>query len=869
MKSDKTNGRLTLPLLCLLFAFTAAAQPSGRVCLNENWKFHKGDYAAEDSLRLSYDSIRPWILPASDPLLPPEKRHGRPVGEPDGGPFASPGFDDSSWRTLDLPHDWGIEGPFRQEYPGETGKLPWWGQAWYRKTIRMDADMAGKRVFLELDGAMSCSSVWCNGHIAGGWPYGYTSYRVDITPYLVQGENTIAVRLDNPPESSRWYPGGGIYRNVWLTVSEPSGIADWGTFVTTPHVSADKASVNLRIAMRNSDSAEPPAEVSTEIFALDSACRISGTAIAAAETGIEKLHDGQTVIQTFTVENPRLWSPENPALYAAVTTVRTGGRITERYTTRFGIRKAEFTHEGFFLNGKRMMLQGVCMHHDLGALGAAVNTRAIERQLRILKEMGANAIRTAHNPPAPELLDLCDRMGFMVIDEFTDTWRIPKKPNGYALFFDEWAEADMTAMIRRDRNHPCVIAWSIGNETEEQWYPELYGTAQELTLLAHREDLSRPTTFGSNYWLAASNGFRHTVDIFGFNYKPMLYESFSLNSPFQPFMGSETASCISTRGFYVFPLIDDKSEGRSDFQVSSYDRYAPGWSTPPDDEFEGIDRNPSAAGEFVWTGFDYLGEPTPYNDDYTLTGNFSDPDDRARAEAELEELGKMTIPSRSSYFGIVDLAGFPKDRYYLYQSRWRPDLPVAHILPHWTWPGREGEVTPVHVYTSGDSAELFVNGKSLGMKHKGKFEYRLRWDDAVYEPGEVRVIAYKDGKFWAENSTETAGKAAAMELSTDRTEMRADGKDLVFITVKITDRKGRLVPDASNLVEFSVEGPAMIAATDNGDPTSHESFLNHSIKAFHGLALCIIRPAEEPGTVKVKASCRGMKPVEITLSSCR
>lgn len=857
--------RLLLSSLYLLLAGTAAAQPSGRTRLNDGWKFHRGDAAADDSLRLSYDQLKPWLLPAANPLLTSGKRHDRPAGEPDGGIFASPEFDDSAWRTLDLPHDWGIEGPFRQEYPGETGKLPWWGRAWYRRTLHIGEADRGKRIFLELDGAMSFSTVWCNGRLAGGWPCGYTSYRVDLTPYLLPGDNTLALRLDNPPESSRWYPGGGIYRNVWLTKSDPVGIARWGTFVTTPHVAADRASVNLRITLRNESTEMPAATVTTELFALDGRGKPVGAILARAENAVDEVQDGQLLVQTFAVDNPRLWSPEHPDRYVAVTTVRCGGRVTERYATPFGIRRAEFTHEGFFLNGERLMLQGVCMHHDLGALGAAVNTSALERQLRILKEMGANAVRTAHNPPAPELLELCDRMGFMVLDEFTDTWRMPKKPNGYALLFDDWAEADLTALIRRDRNHPSVIAWSIGNETGEQWHSEMYGISRGLTDLAHREDPSRPTTFGSNYWLAPSNDFRRTVDIFGFNYKPMLYEDFCRNTPFQPFMGTETASCISTRGFYVFPLSDDKSQGRSDFQVSSYDRAAPDWSTPPDTEFEGLDRNPTAAGEFVWTGFDYLGEPTPYNDDYTILDNFSDPEARARAAEELSRLGRLRIPSRSSYFGIVDLAGFPKDRYYLYQARWRPELPMAHILPHWTWPGREGEVTPVHVYTSGDAAELFVNGRSQGMRRKGAFEYRLRWDSVRYEPGEVRVVAYRNGTTWAESRVETAGKAAAMEFASDRPAMRADGEELLFITAKITDRRGRFVPQAMNRIDFSVEGPACIVATDNGDPTSHASFQSHSIEAFNGLALVILRSTGEPGEIRLKARSRGIGSAELLL----
>ncbi len=845
----------------------ATAQPSGRIRLNDGWRFHLGDASAADSLRLSYDRLKPWLLPTSNPLLAEGCRHVRPAGHPDGGPFADPAFDDGSWRQLDLPHDWGIEGPFRQEYPGETGKLAWWGQAWYRRSLYVDAADLGKRFFLELDGAMSFSTVWCNGRLVGGWPYGYTSYRIDLTPALEPGENTLAIRLDNPPESSRWYPGGGIYRNVWLTKSDPVGVAWWGTFVTTPHVSADRASVNLRIELRNNGPEPASVTVTTELFLLGTGGTALGEAVDRSEARIEAMRDGQRLVQTFVVNRPRLWSPEHPDRYLAVTTVRCGGRITECYSTPFGIRRAEFTHEGFFLNGERVQLQGVCLHHDLGALGAAVNRSALVRQLRILREMGANAIRTAHNPPTPELLELCDSMGLLVLDEFTDTWRIPKKPNGYALLFDDWWEADFTAMIRRDRNHPSVIAWSIGNETGEQWHPQTYGIARQLTDLAHREDPSRPTTFGSNYWLAASNEFRHTVDLFGFNYKPMLYAAFCRNDPFQPFLGSETASCISTRGFYVFPLSDDKSQGRADFQVSSYDRSAPDWSTPPDVEFEGLDRNPTAAGEFVWTGFDYLGEPTPYNDDYTVLENFSDPEARARAAEELARLGRLRIPSRSSYFGIVDLAGFPKDRYYLYQSRWRPDLPMAHILPHWTWPGREGAVTPVHVYTSGDAAELFVNGRSQGVRRKGPFEYRLRWDSVRYEPGEVRVVTWRNGTLWAESRVETAGKAAFVELASDRPTMRADGEDLLFVTAKMTDRKGRFVPQAMNRIDFSVEGPARIVATDNGDPTSHAPFRSSSVKTFNGLALVILRSTGEPGEIRLEARSRGVGTARLTLKA--
>ncbi|MBR1706786.1 MAG: DUF4982 domain-containing protein [Bacteroidales bacterium] len=459
---------------------------------------------------------------------------------------------------------------------------------------------------------------------------------------------------------------------------------------------------------------------------------------------IEEIIDGKTVTQTFTVPGIALWEPEFPTLYIARTVVETPDGQEDFYETPFGIRTAEWCADGFYLNGEKTFLKGVCLHHDAGALGAVWCEDAWVRCLHQLKDMGCNAIRTSHNPPAPELLDLCDRMGFLVLDEFTDTWTLPKKPHGYAELFDEWAEKDLVALIHRDRNHPSVIAWSIGNECGEQGHADKWDIPQHLTDICHREDPTRPTTAGNHNPWSAFQPYAATIDVYGFNYKPHLYAEFRDKHPGQPFYGAETASCISTRGYYLFPVVDEKDKGwieGSPFQVSSYDLYAPAWASKPDFEWQFEDEVPECAGEFVWIGFDYLGEPTPYSADSSILTNFNDPTERKRAEAALKEQAGTPPPARSSYFGIIDLAGFPKDRYWLYLARWRPDLPMAHILPHWTWPGREGKVTPVHVYTSGDEAELFINGVSQG--RKSKEGYRIRWDEVVYEPGEVECIAYK------------------------------------------------------------------------------------------------------------------------------
>jgi len=864
MKS-KSQFRVCRWLVVAAMSFAAlTGLARDRISLNNDWFFEKGD-PQEVGDRLAYRNIKDWVIPTGagftkDEALMARKRPSGNLGE--DITYTQPGFDDASWRKLNLPHDWGIEGPFKQEYPGETGKLPWWGVGWYRKHFTIPATDAGQRFVLEVDGAMSYATVWLNGRFVGGWPYGYASWQLDLTPFVnVGGDNVLAIRLDNPPDSSRWYPGGGIYRNVWLTKVAPVHVGQWGVQITTPEVSKEVAVVQVDALVESQWNATG-VKISTELFALKENGSKAWKALAKQIIdGIEiPGGKGETIAFTFKISKPKLWSIAQPNRYVVVTTIEHGGKMVDQLETPFGIRTIEFTADnGLLLNGKRVAIQGVCNHHDLGALGAAFNTRAAERQLEVLREMGCNAIRTSHNPPAPELLDLCDRMGFVVMAEAFDCWKGRKKPNDYHLLFADWSEADLRSLVRHYRNHPSVILWSTGNEMPDQRNAQGVELSRKLTAIVKEEDPTRPVTAGCNHDVAGFNGFQNTLDVFGYNYKPQLYAKFRATNANIPLISSESSSCISSRGEYFFPVSNNKSQGLADFQVSSYDLSAPPWAMRPEGEFMGQDTNAFVGGEFVWTGFDYLGEPTPYNSDLSNLNNYSNPEDRARAERELAEIGKIRTPSRSSYFGIVDLAGFKKDRFYLYQSRWRPDFPMAHILPHWNWSGREGEVTPVHVYTSGDEAELFLNGKSLGRKKKVALEYRLRWDDVKYASGELKVVAYKNGKRWATDVVKTTGPATKVELATDRTTIAADGKDLSFVTVTVEDAKGQLVPRANNRLTFEIEGPGEIVATDSGDPTSFESFQSAERKAFNGLALVIVRGKPgQTGTIKLTGNAEGL-----------
>ena len=823
-----------------------ADSPRERISLDAGWRFIKGD-APDAGANLNDAAIARLDLATGNAFTT-----NAPAAWPDGNPggdisFAQSGFDDSQWRLLNLPHDWGIEGPFKQSLSGGTGRLPWFGVAWYRKHLDIPATDAGRKIYLDVDGAMSYTTVWLNGKFVGGWPYGYSSWQVDLTPYVnFGGDNVVAIRLNNPPDSSRWYPGGGIYRNVWLVKSQPVHVAQWGTYITTPLVGPATAAVRVNTKMINETTNDAALTVETKLYPLDANGRKSSTAVGDYSRSVTVPAGSSATNQMeIRVTNPKLWSLEQPNLYVAVTTLTQGGNVVDEVENNFGIRTIEFTATGgFLLNGKRVPINGVCDHHDLGALGSAINISALARQITILKAMGCNAIRTSHNMPAPELLDLCDRMGMLVMDESFDCWESGKTPNDYHLIFDAWHERDWRAELRRDRNHPSIVLWSIGNEVGEQGRPNKFWIAAELTAIAHQEDPTRPTTSANSDTQAGYNGFLTNEDVFGYNYKPTEYGRVREANPAKPLFGSETASCVSSRGEYFFPTnigtpaglttFLNKNSGKANYQVSDYDLYAPSWATPPDWEFKGQEQYPYVAGEFVWTGFDYLGEPTPY--------------------------GGRNDPARSSYFGIVDLAGFPKDRFYLYQSVWRPDFPMAHILPHWNWPERVGQVTPVHVFTSGDSAELFLNGKALGKKVKGPFEYRLEWDGVKYQPGTLKVVAYKNGKPWATDVMKTTGPAAKLTLQADRANIATDGQDLSFITVTVADKKGLLVPRSKNHIKFSIVGPGEIVATDNGDATSFEPFQAPEHSAYNGLALVIVRAkAGQPGTFTVTAKADGLK----------
>jgi beta-galactosidase len=834
-----------------------------RILFTDGWRFYRSEKAPKtDSLDyFKNDTLREAVLASAqhEALSADNQKIGADI------PFTQAGFDDSNWQKVNLPHDWAIAGPFQQDLPGETGKLPWVGVGWYRKTFSIPESAAGKQFYLDIDGAMSFPMVWCNGRFVGGWPYGYSSIRLNLTSYLKPGaQNVLAIRIFNEGESSRWYPGAGIYRNVWLVQANPVHVGHWGITITTPEATREKGTVCARIELDNTGPDSKTVTVQNTLYKADANGKPEGPGILTLEKQDVTISGGgkASLSSTGKISNPELWSIEHPTRYVLVTDVTDAGKLIDRCETVFGFRTIAFSAEsGFSLNGKKVMIKGVCNHHDLGALGAAFNTRAAERQLELLKEMGANALRTSHNPPAPELLDLCDRMGILVMDEAFDCWKLPKKPNQYSKYWDDWHETDLRAMVRRDRNHPSIICWSIGNEVLEL-KDAIKGPpiAQHLSRIVREEDATRPTVLGSNQESASYNGIQKSVDVMGQNYQIGDYSRFRKENPDIPLVGSETSSVVSSRGEYFFPVTRDKTGGRVDFQVSSYDLYAPPWAYPPDFEFEAQAKHPFVAGEFVWTGFDYLGEPTPYNTDSSVMLNFHDDQSRQAMQEQMNTLGKIEVPSRSSYFGILDLAGFKKDRFWLYQSQWCPELPVAHILPHWNWPERIGQTTPVHVYTSGDEAELFLNGESQGRKVRGPYDYRLCWDDVRYQPGELKVVAYKKGRIWATKTTTTTGPADKLAMKLDKEWIYQDGKDLVFVTVEIQDKSGKVVPRSKNLIEFEVEGPGEIVAVDNGDPTSLESFHARQRKAFNGLALVILRalPENGRGDIVLRARSSGL-----------
>lgn len=797
--------------------------PRERISINNNWKFHLGD-------------------------------------SPQASDFS---FDDTEWRELNLPHDWAIEGEFGEFNPSGAGggALPG-GIGWYRKTFTPKHSTGDKKYFIDFDGVYMNAEVFINGFSLGTRPYGYISFRYDLTPYLKPGEkNVIAVRVDNSEQpNSRWYSGCGIYRNVWLTTTNAVYVDLWGTYITTPKVNETKASVDITTTIKNDLSHTAPITI-TSIILNDRGVEQSRktTNNVSIDAG-----DAMEVKQELTLHSPTLWQLDNPYMYTVLTQIYSDGKLMDTYNTPFGVRTFAFDAEkGFMLNNKAVKIKGVCQHHDLGCLGAAVNVRAMERQLEILKEMGCNGIRTAHNPPAPELLELCDRMGFIVQDETFDMWRKRKTTHDYSRYFNDWHERDLTDHILRDRNHPSIFMWSIGNEVLEQWThadadtldiqaanlllnfkrdPNTLaaeGEAMSVNSLLTRKladmvkklDPTRPVTAGNNESSPQNHLFRSgALDIIGFNYHDQDFENVPRNFPGKPFIVTESTSGLMTRGYYrmpsdsmyIWPSRWDVPFHDPSYSCSSYDNCHVPWGSTHEHTWRAVKNNDFISGMYVWTGFDYIGEPTPY-----------------------------WYPARSSYFGIIDLAGFPKDVYYMYQSEWS-DNNVLHLFPHWNW--EEGQTVDMWAYyNNADEVELFINGRSQGVKHKSADEFHVAWRVA-YEPGTVKIISRKGGKEVMQKEIHTAGEPAQLRLTADRSEIQADGNDLSFITVEVTDKEGNLCPNADNLVKFEVEGAAFIAGVDNGSPTSLESFKAPQRKAFYGKCLVVLQNNQEKGGIQLKAT---------------
>ena len=758
------------------------------------------------------------------------------------------GLNDSQWRTLNVPHDWSIEGAFSKDHPASPGggALPG-GIGWYRKTFNLSNFEKGRLVFIEFDGVYRNSEVWINGHYLGKRPYGFSSFQYELTPFLKYGEenNILAVKVDNSKQpNSRWYSGSGIYRNVWLVTTENIYIDHWGTFVTTPQVTDQSATVSVQTKFLNTSTKDQPIILTTFIIDKD------GERVSTIETKkIISKNSSSEIEQSLTVENPVRWSIENPYLYKVVTTIECNGKQYDNLETPFGIRTFAFdSAKGFSLNGKHLKINGVCNHHDLGCFGAAINYRALQRQLEILKSMGVNGIRTSHNPPAPELLDLCDQMGFIVMDEAFDMWKKGKTQFDYSLDWDEWHVRDIQDMVLRDRNHPSVFIWSIGNEISEQWnHADSSGgiIARELCSTIRKLDGTRPITSNCNDPSPDNTILKNgSLDMIGFSYHTENYFDVSKNFPGKPFIGSETVSSINSRGCYDMPSDSIRrwpvrwdrefKTGNADFSCSAYDNCRVPWGSTQEETWKLIKKYDFVAGQFIWTGFDYLGEPTPY-----------------------------PWPARSSYFGIVDLAGFPKDAYYLYQSEWT-NKPVLHVFPHWNW--KRGDTVDVWAYTNCETVELFLNGQSLGTKGKIGDALHIMWK-VPFTPGVMKAIGRSGGKEILTQEIKTAGAPAKIVLEADRSNLAADGKDLSFVTVKVVDKDGILVPHADNLIHFSIEGEGSITGVDNGLQTSMESFKTNQRKAFNGLCLAVIQSNEKPGGITLKATSDNLEESTIMINS--
>ena len=809
--TQKRNLPITVAsfILCLVAAQVCFAnpRPGRRVSFNQDWRFQLGEVANGQERSLN----------------------------------------DAPWRQLNLPHDWSIEGDFSEKHPAGTGggALPG-GIAWYRKTFTMPANARGKLVLVEFDGVYRNSEVWINGNYLGKRPYGYSSFAYELTPYLSYGptKNVLAVKVDNSQQpNSRWYSGSGIYRNVWLTTVDPVHIEHWGTYVTTPEVNEQTATVAIKTKVKNSSKSAAPVNLTSIILDANHREVARGT-----EKNVASKDSHAEVSQTLKVTSPLLWSDEQPYLYRVVSQLEQGGRVVDRYETPLGIRTFRFdVDKGFFLNGKPVKIRGVCNHHDLGSLGAAVNTRAIERQLEMLKAMGVNGVRTSHNPPAPELLDLTDRMGFIVMDEAFDVWKKEKTKFDYHLDWDEWHKRDLEDMVLRDRNHPSVFIWSIGNEVAEQWNnsPDAGRISKELTAIVRNLDKTRPITAAcnsvseQNTLLTAGD-----LDLIGTNYDHKKIPQLQKMFPGRPIIGTETTSALATRGSYDMPSDQIRrwpkrwdevlKDGNPDFTCSAYDNVSAPWGSTHEETWKIVKKHDFFSGMFIWTGWDYIGEPTPY-----------------------------PWPSVTSYFGIIDLAGFPKDTYYMYQSEWT-NQPVLHLFPHWNW--KPGEKVDVVAYFNADEVELFLNGRSQGTKRKQGDEVQVFWR-IPYEPGVLKAVSRKNGRVVLTREVRTASEPARIELVPDRKTLKADGVDLSFVTVKVVDRNGTLVPFADDLIKFEVTGEASIAGVDNGYQASHESFKGKQRKAYHGMALAIVQTKQKPGRIVLKASSANLPPASVVLNS--
>lgn len=803
----------TLILLLVIFTFSTQSHSQEREITNLNtaWKFSKGHN---------------------------EIAHQKTIN-------------DSSWQQVTIPHDWAIAGPFIVDGDGNTGKLPWKGEGWYRKNMTIPANYERKRLYLLFDGIMAFPSIYVNGQLAGKWDYGYNSFYLDITNLVnFNADNTLAIHVDTQKHDSRWYPGAGIYRKIQLIAVNPMHVAIWGTYITTPVIKPNYAEVRIATTINNYSENADEIKIKHSILAPN-----NGIIAEKEIAGIVALNKNKSIETTLTVPNPRLWDTENPQLYKLVTTISQNNKLLDTYTSTFGIRDIRFTaNNGFYLNDKRVQLKGVNLHHDHGPLGAAFNERAMERQLEIMKNMGANAIRTSHNTAAPELLDLCDKMGILVFNEVFDKYDA-KADIVDSTNFENFAQRNIKNFVVRDRNHPSIFLWSVGNEISDvQWNLDNgFHRLQTMLNYVKKYDNTRPTTLVCDSYKSAELRHFDYYDIHSWNYGRRYSLARNLE-PNKSVIISESASTLSTRGFYEFPLPKEKTDFTKSLQVSSYDLNAPDWAELADDDFMWQQDEPYVAGEFVWTGFDYLGEPTPYDNKWVKQQGMTDNE-----------------ASRSSYFGIVDLCGIPKDRYYLYKSYWKPEETTIHILPHWNWKDRIGEITPVFVYTNGDCAELFLNGKSLGKKcknpksEKSTERFRLIWNDVVYEPGELKAVAYKEGKIIGEQLMKTAGEPYKLKLTPDREVIKADGNDLSYILIEAIDKNGNICPLATNNIDIKINGAAKIAGIGNGNPQSFASFKSNSVQLFYGKAMLIAGAEFTKGNVTVEATSRGLKSKKIVL----